>query len=143
MTDLEVNSASSGEAKSSSSSESVCCLCLCVYGRDVVILECGHRLHSNCLTELLIKSFEHNRQYRCPLCRCELKNYSGLDGNKLKAEYMNLNEHTTLIIPTQEQIQEQYREQERKEFINFVFKILGSIAVAAIMGSIIYYWITH
>ena len=143
MTDLEVNSSSSGEAKSSSSTESICCLCLCAYGRDVVVLECGHRLHSNCLTELLIKSFEHNRQYKCPLCRCELKNYSGLDGDKLKAEYMNLNEHTTLIIPTHVQEQAQHREQERKDCITFILKILGAIVVAAIAGSIIYYWITH
>ena len=143
MTDLEVNSASSGEAKSSSSTESVCCLCLCVYGRDVVILECGHRLHSNCLTELLIKSFEHNRQYKCPLCRCVLKNYSGLDGDKLKAEYMNTNEHTILLIPTQEQILNQHREQERKEWTTFIWKIIGATVIAAVMGSVIYYWITH
>ena len=141
MTDLEVNSSFSEEAKSSSSTESICCLCLGAYGRDVVILECGHRLHSNCLTELLIKSFEYNRQYKCPLCRCELKNYSGLDGDKLKAEYLNINEHTTLIIPTHVQEQEQNQEQERKDCVSFVFKILAIIVAAVIMGSIIYYLI--
>lgn len=143
MTDIEVKSSSSGEAKSSSSTESICCLCLCAYGRDVVVLECGHRLHSNCLTELLIKSFEHNKQYKCPLCRCELKNYSELDGDKLKAEYMGINEYTTLIIPNRIQEQAQYREQERKDCITFVFKILGAIVSAAVLGAIIYYWITH
>jgi hypothetical protein len=128
MTDIEV--------KSSSSTESICCLCLCAYGSDIVILECGHTLHYKCLAELLIKSFEYNKEYKCPLCRCILKNYSGLDGNKLKAECTNeVNEHTTFIVP----IEQSQRQTHKKEYITYVCKIFSAVAAIFIIGCIIYY----
>ena len=62
-----------------STTAATCCICLCEYGPGEAPpfeLDCGHRVHSNCMLRMC---FSGGRVVRCPYCRAPLMRAGSAD----------------------------------------------------------------
>jgi len=60
--------------------------------KDIIVLKCNHFFHKPCLNNWL----DHSEDYKCPLCRTEIKvNFS--KNKKFEHSFLNLKNSVTIM----------------------------------------------